>query len=352
MSRLRGHLVPLACLAVLAAAPAVLPDFRLGLLGKFLCFALVALGIDLAWGYTGMLALGQGVFFGLGAYAMGMFLKLEATGGKLPDFMLWTGRQTLPAFWRPFRHAAFALPAVMILPAIVAGALGYLVFRRRIRGVYFALITQALALIMATLLIGQQPVTGGTNGITNLRTIFGAPLASPATQRGLYLLTLGFVALSYALLRWLTSSRYGRLMEAVRDAENRVRFLGYDPVRVKVVVFAVSAALAGLGGALFVPQVGIISPALVGVVPSIEMVVWVAVGGRGTLLGAIVGAVLVNAAKTSFSESFPSAWLYFMGALFVGSVVAFPKGIVGSLRAVLRRQPVTSPDAAEFAEVA
>lgn len=346
----RPRVPEILLLAALLAAPLVLSGFRLSLLGKFLALAIVAIGIDLAWGYTGMLTLGQGVFFGLGAYAMAMFLKLEASGAELPDFMLWSGVRALPAFWAPFRHAAIALPAAVLLPAAVAALLGFLLFRRRIRGVYFAIITQALALILAIVLVGQQPVTGGTNGITNLLTIFGQPLGAPETQRALYFVTVACLALAYAGVRWLTRSRFGRLLLAVRDGENRVRFLGYDPVRVKVLVFAVAAGLGGLGGALFVPQVGIISPAMVGVVPSIEMVVWVAVGGRGTLLGAPIGALLVNGAKTLFSEWYPSGWLYVMGALFVGSVVLFPKGIVGTLRSRREGRRASTEDEARVRE--
>lgn len=357
MWRLRTSWVPLVLFGLLAIAPLVLPAFRLNLLGKYLCFALVAMGLNLAWGFTGMLSLGQGVFFGLGAYAMGMYLKLEASGAELPDFMFWSGLEDLPAFWRPFSSGGFAVLAAVMVPAAVAGVLGLLLFRRRIRGVYFAIITQALALIFATLLVGQQPYTGGTNGLTNLKTIFGRPIGDAGTQLVLYFATLGSVVGGYLLLRWLTGSRFGRLLVAVREGENRVRFLGYDPARVKVIAFSISAALAGLGGALFVPQVGIISPTQVGVVPSIEMVVWVTVGGRGALLGGVLGAVVVNAAKTSISEALPSAWLYLMGGLFIASVTVFPRGLVGVGRSVaawvagLRKveEPVAAPRREEVA---
>jgi len=323
--------------AVLFTAPLWLSPFRLQLLGKFLAFALVAIAIDLIWGYTGMLSLGHGVFFGLGAYAMGMFLKLEASSPWVPDFMFWSGIFELPALWKPFRSFPFALAASVLVPALAAACLGYLVFRNRIRGPYFAIITQALALIVSILFVGQQPYTGGTNGITNFSTMLGWPLSSEAVQRTLYLITAAVVVLAVALARWLVSTPYGRLLVAVRESENRVRFCGYDAAWIKVGILALSAALAGIGGALFIPQVGIISPAMMGVVPSIEMVVWVAVGGRGTVYGALAGAVLVNLAKTFLSEAMPSGWLYIYGALFIGTVLFFPGGLAGIATSVGRQ---------------
>ncbi|MBI4497820.1 MAG: urea ABC transporter permease subunit UrtC [Chloroflexi bacterium] len=322
---------------VLLAAPAFLSEFRLGLLAKFLTFAMVAIALDLVWGYAGMLSLGHGVFFGLGGYAMAMYLKQEASKGALPDFMSWSGLEALPAFWAPFASPWFALPMTFIVPAALAGALGYLVFRSRITGVYFSIITQALALIVSILFIGQQPYTGGTNGITNYTTIFGYALILDETQRALYYATVAVLVAVYLLCRWMTASRFGRVLVALRDDENRVRFFGYDPVVVKAFVFALSGGLAGVAGALFVPQVGIISPAMMGIVPSIEMVIWVAVGGRGTLAGAALGAVVVSSAKSGLSESFPDIWQYFLGALFIGAVLLFPNGIVGFVQAQLRR---------------
>jgi urea transport system permease protein len=314
---------------LLLAAPLLLSEFRLALLGKFLCFAIVALGLDLLWGYGGMLSLGHGFFFGLGAYCVAMYLKLEDGAGELPDFMQWSGLRELPWFWTPFGSPVVALLSAVLLPSLIAGGLGYLVFRSRITGVYFSLITQALALIVTILIVGQQPYTGGTNGMTNFSTLLGLPLGSHPTQVGLYLLTVLCLLGVYTLCRFLAGSRLGRLLLAVQDDENRVRFNGYDAARVKALVLAASAGLAGLAGALFVPQVGIISPAMMGIVPSIEMVVWVAVGGRGTLVGAVLGAVLVNAAKSWLSESFPEVWQYFFGGLFVGVVLLFPEGLTG-----------------------
>ena len=331
-----GHLSrfgpPIILLLLLLAAPLVLSDFRINLLGKILAFAILALSLDLIWGYAGMLSLGHGVFFGLGGYAFAMFLKLEAAKGELPDFMFWSGLKELPTFWAPFQYAWFAIPMVVILPSLLAGALGFLVFRSRITGVYFALISQALALMVSILFIGQQPYTGGTNGLTNLTSVFGHSLYSVETQKPLYYVTITFLVGSYLLCLGIVSSPFGRLLVAIRDDENRVRFSGYDPAIFKTAVYVVSAALAGIGGALFAPHVGIVSPTMMGIVPSIEVAVWVAVGGRGTLIGAIIGAIVVNYAKSLLSESFPDFWTYFLGALFIGAVLIFPRGIIGLLR--------------------
>ena len=313
----------------LAAAPLFLSDFRLSLLAKFLCFAIVALSVDLIWGYGGMLSLGHGFFFGVGAYMAGMYLKLEDARGGLPDFMGWSGLQELPWFWAPFESPVVALAAALVMPAVLAGLIGYVIFRGRVTGVYFSLITQALALIATVLIVGQQPYTGGTNGMTNFSTMLGWSLRERPVQVALYLATVAALAGAYALCRWLTGSRFGRLLVAIQDDETRARFSGYDPALVKTLVLSLSGALAGLAGALFVPQVGIISPAMMGIVPSIEMVIWVAVGGRGTLVGAVLGALVVNSAKSGLSESFPEIWQYFLGALFVGTVVLFPSGLIG-----------------------
>ena len=311
---------------LLLAAPGFVSPFQLNLLGKFLTYAIVAVGLDLLWGFGGMLSLGQGLFFGLGAYAMAMYLKLEASGGKLPDFMTWSGRDTLPWFWVPFGSPVVAILMAVIVPMLLAVVVGYFVFRSRIKGVYFSIITQALTLIVSILLIGQQDLTGGTNGITDLPKIFGFALAADGTQRVLYLVTLFVLALVYILAQLLVHSRFGRMLVALRDDENRVRFLGYDPVILKTAVFAIAAGLAGLAGALFVPQVGIISPSALSVVPSVEMVIWVAVGGRGTVIGPIIGALLVNWGKSEFSAAFPDIWQYFLGILFVATVLFFPWG--------------------------
>lgn len=326
---------------LLLVAPLTLSDFRLSLLGKFLALAILALGLDLIWGYAGILSLGHGVFFGLGAYCMAMYLKLQVgTGGTykvdLPDFMVWNGLKELPWFWKPMHHFWITMLLIIALPALFAALLAFLTFRSRVHGVYFSIITQALALVASLLLIGQQPYTGGTNGITDYSTILGYSLAEMRTQKALYVITVIFLALSYLFCRWLVRSRFGRVLAAIRDGEGRLRFLGYYTVRYKLVAFAISAALAGLAGALFVPQVGIISPSMIGVVPSIEMVIWVAVGGRGTLTGAVLGALLVNGGKSFFSEAFPNLWLYLLGSLFVGVVLFFPQGGVGGIVRIQR----------------
>ena len=339
----------LAGLIVLVVCPAVLSDFRLSLLAKYLCFAIVAVGIDLAWGYGGMLALGQGLFFGMGGYAMGMFLKLQEAGpGGLPDFMVYNGLTEVPAFWKPFANAWVALPAAVLVPMGVAAGLGVLVFRQRVRGAYFAILTQALAAAFVILLIGQQGFTAGTNGLTNMRTLFGYDLNDPVNQRSLYFVVALALGGVFLLARQIVASRYGRLLMAVRDGEDRVRFLGYSPAKVKVLAFTVSAGMAGLAGALFVPVVGIMSPALLGIVPSLELVIGVALGGRATLVGAVLGTVLVNYAKTGLSENFPSGWLYVQGALFILVVAFAPRGLAGLADLVrrLRGQPAATREPA------
>ncbi|WP_435205546.1 urea ABC transporter permease subunit UrtC [Micromonospora sp. bgisy143] len=322
-----------------AVAPLALSDFRLALLAKYLCVAMVAVGIGIAWGRGGMLTLGQGVFFGLGGYAMAMHLKLADAGpGGMPDFMQLYGQlDELPLWWRPFASPWFALPATVLLPMAVAFGLGSLVFRRRVRGAYFAILSQALAAAMVILLVGQQGTTGGTNGLTDIQGFFGYDLDDPVNQRMVYFIIAGVLLALLALARQLIHSRYGELLVAVRDSEERVRFLGYDPASVKLVAYVVAAGMAGLAGALFVPAVGIISPALIGIVPSIEFVIGVAVGGRATLLGPVLGAVAVAWARTALSERFPGTWTYLQGLLFV-VVVAFLPGGLASLWALARRR--------------
>lgn len=328
----KQHLTILLFLLVLAFAPLYLSEFRLNLMGKFLTYAIVAVGLDLIWGYTGILSLGHGVFFGLGAYCMGMYLKLEASGEMLPDFMMWSGIWELPFFWKPFVNPWLAMAAALVVPMLVAAPVAYLAFRSRIKGSYFAIITQALALIFTILLIGQQGYTGGTNGITNLTTIFGRSLADRATQTWIYLITVAALGVVLFISRFVVNSRFGNLLVAIRDGENRTRFIGYNPVLIKTLVFVLSALFAGLAGALFIPQVGIISPSMMGIVPSAEMVIWVAVGGRATLCGAVLGAIVVNIAKSLLSETYPDAWLYLLGILLIGIVVFFPDGLLGLIK--------------------
>jgi urea transport system permease protein len=335
---LRQGLAVAVALVVVVVAPLVLSEFRLALLAKYLVFAVVAIGLNLAWGYGGMLSLGHGVFFGLGAYCTAMHFKLADARSGLPDFMTWSGVESLPAIWAPFRSAWFALPAAVLVPMVLAALLGASVFRRRVRGAYFALLTQALAAAFAILLVGQQGLTGGTNGLTNITEVFGLELGNPRSTQVLFFVAAGAVAATFLIARQVVQSRFGRLLMAVRDGEDRVRFLGYDANRVKVLAFSLSAGMAGLAGALFVPIVGIVSPANVGVVPSIEMVIWVAIGGRATLAGPIVGALVVSSAHTSLSEWYPGGWLYLQGALFVVTMVWAPRGLAGLAEVVRRRR--------------
>jgi urea transport system permease protein len=326
-------------LLLLLMAPLFLSDFRLNLLGKYLTFAIVVLGLDLLWGYTGVLSLGHGVYFGLGAYAMGMYLKLESARGSLPDFMQWSGIQKLPAFWLLFQNPILAILLGILIPALIAGLLGFLTFRNRINGVYFTILSQALAVIVVTLFIGKQELTGGTNGLTGFTTIFGFPLSSPMTQTIIYLITVLILAFSFLICKKLVSGRLGQVLIGIRDGENRLRFIGYDPSIYKTFIYAISAGFAGLAGMLFVLQVGIISPVMMGIIPSVEMVLWVALGGRGTLIGPVIGAILVNSAKTGFSESYPEIWTYFLGLLFVIVVVFLPNGIAGLWKKMKERGP-------------
>ncbi|MBB5872378.1 urea transport system permease protein [Allocatelliglobosispora scoriae] len=329
----------LGAILLFAVAPVALTDFRLSLLAKYLCIAMVAVGIGLAWGRGGMLTLGQGVFFGLGGYAMAMHLKLADAGeGNMPDFMELYGQlDELPGWWKPFANPFFALAATMLLPMLVAFLLGSLVFRRRVRGAYFAILSQALAAALVIFLIGQQGTTGGTNGLTDIKGFFGYDLADPVNKRMVYFIVAAVLLVLLALARQLMQSRYGELLVAVRDSEERVRFLGYNPANVKLVAYVVAAGMAGLAGALFVPAVGIISPALIGIVPSIEFVIGVAVGGRAALLGPVLGAVAVAWARTALSEKFPGTWTYLQGLLFV-VVVAFLPGGLASLVGMVRRR--------------
>lgn len=320
----------LAALIVLGLAPYYLSSYNLSLLGRFLALAILAVGLVLVWGWGGILSLGQGVFFGIGAYALAIHLKLAGLGpGELPDFMQWSGLDHLPWWWRIFHSTGFSLAAVVLLPALAAAGLAWLVFHRRVGGVYFALITQALALAFATLLVSEQPYTGGFNGLTDFTNLLGFTLTDPKVQRGLYWVTLGVLALGFGLCVWVLQTNFGRLLLAIRDGENRVRFLGYNPVPYKVAVFAFGGALAGVAGALFTLHVGVISPAMTGVVPSIEMVVWVAVGGRESLIGAVAGTLLVNFGKDWVSSAMPNAWLFVIGALFVVVVTVLPRGLSG-----------------------
>jgi len=345
--------LPLLIVLLAVVLPLSLDAFRLALVAKYLCFAFAAIGIVLIWGYGGILSLGQGIFFGLGSYSMAMFLKLEAAkqdssgsalaqfyGSSLPDFMVWNSIESLPWWWVPFEYLWFALAAVVVLPAVVAFALGYANFRKRVGGVYFSIVTLALASIMAIVIIGQQGYTGGVNGLTDFKTVAGISFDGPGVKLTLYYLTVALLLAALLAGSFLVRSRLGRVLVAIRDREDRVRFSGYDPALFKAFVFAVAAVMTGIGGALFTLQEGLASPSLVGIVPSIEMVIYAAVGGRLSLVGAVYGTLLVFAAKTYFSENFVEYWLYFVGGLFVVVTMLLPQGLAGmvaSLRSRLAR---------------
>ncbi|MER3476876.1 MAG: urea ABC transporter permease subunit UrtC [Leptolyngbya sp. ERB_1_2] len=334
---IEAGLVVAIALALIYVAPPVLVSigqaFRVNLLGRFLALAIAALGIDLIWGYTGLLSLGHGLFFALGGYSLAMFLQLQIPAGQLPDFFTLYGVTQLPAFWLPFYSLPFTLFAIVLLPAIVAAILGYLVFRNRIRGVYFSILTQAALIVFYNFFNGQQKLINGTNGLkTDTATLFGQSVGDPPVQWMFYILTIWLLVAAYALCRWLTSGRLGNLLVAVRDDEPRLRFSGYNPTVFKVLVFAVSAGLAGVAGALFTVQSGIISPKAMDIAFSIEMVIWVAVGDRATLVGAILGTLIVNFAKSILSEQFPQVWYFFQGALFLTVVTVLPGGILGWIR--------------------
>ncbi|MBR4449575.1 MAG: urea ABC transporter permease subunit UrtC [Treponema sp.] len=314
---------------IVALLPLFLSPFRVSLVGKFITYAIVALSIDLIWGYTGILSLGHGVFFGLGGYGMGMYLKLVASHGKLPDFMSWSGRTTLPWFWDFYKTAPEAVLMIILVPSILAFVLGLLTFMNRIKGVYFSILSQALALVFVTLFIGLQPYTGGTNGITEFSTLFGLPIAGKSAKYMWYYVALAFLVLTYCIFSTIMKTKCGRVLVAIRDGENRARFSGYQTASYKTFVYVLSALFTGIAGALFVPFSGIISPSEMSISNSIDMAIWVAVGGRGTLIGAVIGAFIVNITKTLISESFPEIWSYFIGAIFVLVVLFLPRGLTG-----------------------
>lgn len=343
LSRLLGGRQGAIGLAILAAIifialPLGLDVFRLGLAGKYITYAFVAVSLVLLWGNGGILSLGQGIFFGLGGYCMAMFLKLEAsdpistkiqTTPGIPDFMDWNQITSLPWFWEPFKSLPLTILAILIVPTLFAYIIGFAMFKRRVGGVYFAIITQAIALILSILIVGQQGYTGGVNGITDLKTMLGWDIRENSAKYVLYyingLLLFGCIFIS----RFILSSKFGMLMLAMRDKEERVRFSGYDVSNFKIFIFCVAAVFSSIGGAMFALQVGFMSPSFIGIVPSIEMVIFAAVGGRMSLIGAVYGTLLVNYGKTVFSETYPELWLFLMGGLFIAVVMFFPNGLAG-----------------------
>ena len=339
-----GGLVGIALLALvlLVWAPGSLSAFRLGNLGKYCTWAIAGVGIGLAWGRGGMLVMGQGVFFGLGAYGMAMHLKLEAAGpGNVPDFMVLYGDGTMPSWWEPFRSGAFTLVAIVVVPAVVAFLLGSAILKRRVKGAYFAILTQALTVAFATLLIATIKQTGGFNGLNTFSTFFGDNLYDPDVKKRLYLIAAGILIVCLLLVWQLYRSRYGELLVATRDAEERVRFLGYDPANIKLVAFVIAAVMASVGGAMFAPIAGIISPSNIDATASIMLVAGVALGGRASLLGPAIGAIAVGYGQSSLSEQFPTTWTYFQGGLFIVVMLLLPSGITSlsaRIKAVLPRR--------------
>ncbi len=320
-------------IAVIIAAPAVLPVFRLNLLGRYLSLAIVALGIDLIWGFTGLLSLGQGIFFALGGYAAAMYLLLSNAGNLqngIPEFFTLYGINKLPFFWHPFGSPWFTLIAIWLIPGLLAAFLGGLVFRNRIKGVYFSILTQAALLVFYNFFNGQQKLINGTNGLQTPATkLFGQFVGSDLMQRWFFWITALLLIACWFGVRWVVRGRFGDVLIAIRDDEPRVRFAGYNPTLFKTIVFGIAGALAGISGALYTVQSGSASPQYMEVPFSIDMVIWVAVGGRGTLIGAILGAVSINYAQSLVSEALPQSWLFIQGGLFIFVVTLLPEGVVG-----------------------
>ena len=344
--------VPILKLWVPPNSAVALPDYLVPLLGKYLCYALLALSLDLIWGYAGILSLGHGAFFALGGYCMGMHLMRQiGTRGVygnplLPDFMVFLNWKALPWFWWGFDHFAWAVAMTVLVPGMLALVFGWLAFRSRVTGVYLSIITQAMTYALMLAFFRNDMGFGGNNGMTDYKDILGWDLHRPSTRLGLYLVSATALGVGYLLCRFVTTSKLGRVLLALRDAESRVRFLGYSVTNAKLFVFTLSAVLAGIAGALYVPQVGIINPSEFSPGNSIEIAIWVSVGGRGTLSGAIIGAALVNLAKTWLTGAAPETWLFVLGALFVVTTLVIPRGIVGllhSARWVRPRAPAPLP---------
>jgi urea transport system permease protein len=323
---------------LLVIFPLSLSGFRLGMVAKYLTYAFPAIALVVCWGKGGILSLGQGVFFGLGGYCMAMFLKLEASDPQstsiqstpgIPDFMDWNQLTELPYFWVPFQSLPFTIFAVMAVPGLLALGIGLAMFKRRVGGVYFAIITQAIASVLSILIIGQQGYTGGVNGITDLKTLGGWDIRTDSAKIVLYYVNASLLLATVLVSSWVLRSKLGRLLMAMREKEERVRFTGYDVASLKIFAFVFAAVISALGGAMFALVVGFMSPSFVGIVASIEMVIAAAVGGRHSLIGAIYGSLLVNYGKTFFSESFPELWLFLLGGLFILVVMAFPNGLAG-----------------------
>lgn len=314
---------------LLGVLPLALDPFWLNLVGKYLAFSFVAVGIVLAWGYCGILSLGQGVFFGFGGYAMAMFLKMEASAPELPDFMIWSSVEKLPFWWEPYSSLTVTVASIFLVPIPVAFIFAYAIFRKRVSGVYFAIVTIALAMTLVVLNIGQQGETGGANGITDFKTMLGFDIINDAGKMAIYWVEVALLLVVTTLAALLLHTRFGKLLIAVRDREDRVRFSGFDTAMVKAFVFAISAVLSSIGGAIFVLQAGLVTPSMIGAVTSVEMVIYAAVGGRLSVVGAVIGALLVGFMKSYLSESFPEIWLFFLGGMFIFVVWVLPNGLAG-----------------------
>ncbi len=336
-------LVPLANLVAPAGSGLHIPDYLVSLFGKYLCFALLALAVDLIWGFCGILSLGHGAFFGLGGYAMGMYL-MRAIGDRgvyknpvLPDFMVFLNWKELPWYWHGFDSFPFAMLMVLLVPGLLAFVFGWLAFRSRVTGVYFSIITQAMTFALMLAFFRNDMGFGGNNGLTDFKDIVGFSLKDSGTTVGLFVASAIAVILGYILCKWIVATKFGRVTVAIRDAESRTRFLGYRVEKYQLFLFTLSAVIAGIAGALYVPQVGIINPSEFSPANSIEIVIWVALGGRGSLYGAVVGAILVNYLKTYFTGAVPELWLFFLGAVFIVTTVFLPKGIVGAISSIAGR---------------
>ncbi len=328
-------IAPLLNLAVPAGAALHLSDYSVSLLGKIMCFAILALAMDLIWGYTGILSLGHGAFFALGGYAFGMYLMRQigldgVYKSPLPDFMVFLDWKAYPWYWSFTDHFWYALLLVVLVPGVLAFVFGYFAFRSRIKGVYFSIITQAMTFAFMLLFFRNDTGFGGNNGFTDFKRILDIPIQTPQMRMTLFVITGVVLIATLLLARFIVTSKFGRVLTAIRDAESRVMFSGYDPLWYKLAIWTLSAVLAGIAGALYVPQVGIINPGEMSPAMSIEIAIWVAVGGRGSLVGAILGAFLVNGAKSWFTVAFPEYWLFFLGAIFIAVTLYLPRGVVGA----------------------
>ena len=330
-------LVPVLNLMVPEGSAFHLSDYAVQLIAKIMCYAICALAMDLIWGYTGILSLGHGVFFALGGYAMGMYLMRQiGSDGQyrlpMPDFMVFLNWKEFPWHWALSDSFVAQMLLVVLVPGLLAFVFGFFAFRSRIKGVYFSIITQAMTYAAMLLFFRNETGFGGNNGFTDFKRILGVPIATPSMRMTLFVITGGTLIGFFVMARWLVGSKFGRVLQAIRDAETRVMFTGYDPLRYKLAIWVISAVMCGIAGALYVPQVGIINPGEMSPAASIEIAIWAAVGGRGTLIGPIIGAFFVNFAKSWFTQAFPEFWLYFLGALFIAVTIFLPQGIIGLLR--------------------